>query len=160
RLDDVFEEVGGIISSSYSLTDREFPEHIVAARATASAMRMTGVRPHLGRLFEKAEDRPGGPAVVVLSYELWTTHFEADPRILGRTMKLDGVPHTIIGVMPPHYRLWGGELWVPIRLDWVRADRADRTCRIVAVLRRGVSERVANARLAALSGSLATQYGA
>ena len=115
RLTDVFEQVGAIVGTGFTTSDGEFPEHVDGARVTANGLRMTGVPPFLGRTFTDAEDRPGAPAVVVLSYEFWTSKYEGDRRALGRSITLDREPHTIIGVMPPHFGLWGGDLWVPLR---------------------------------------------
>ncbi|HTM26203.1 MAG TPA: ABC transporter permease [Vicinamibacterales bacterium] len=158
RLTDVLEDVGAIIGTGFTLTDGEFPEHVPGTRVTASGIRMTGVAPFLGRSFTDAEDRPGGPAIVVLSYEFWTRKFDGDRRVLGRTIKLDGEPHSIIGVMPPHYSLWGGDLWVPLRLDRLHVDRRARQYWIIAVMRRGVTQAMTDARLQALSNRMAAEY--
>jgi putative ABC transport system permease protein len=158
RLTDVFEAVGAIIGSGFTTTNGEFPEHVDATRVTANGIRMTGVPPLLGRSFTDEEDRPGGPAVAVLSYEFWKRQYSEDRSVLGRTITLDGRPYTIIGVMPPHYGLWGGELWVPMQLDRSQTDRGARQYWIEAVLRKGVAPAAANARLAALSAQFARDY--
>jgi putative ABC transport system permease protein len=158
RLADVFESVGAIIGTGFTTSDGEFPEHIDGTRVTASGMTMTGVPPLLGRTFTEAEDRPGGPAVVVLSDELWQRKYGADQGVLGRTLKLDGVPHTIIGVMPPHFSLWGGDAWVPLQLNRTDLNREARQYWIIAVLRQGVTQATADTRLRALSEQMARDY--
>ena len=158
RLAGVFEHVGAIIGTSFTLSDGEFPEHVDATRVTAGVIPMLGVAPLLGRTFTEAEDRPGAPRVVVLSDELWARKYERDPTVLGRTIKLDGEPCTIIGVMPPTYSLWGGELWVPLQLDRLHLDRGVRQYWIIAVLRRGITQATADARLGTLSEQLAKDY--
>ncbi len=60
-----------------------------------------GIRPLLGRTFVEEDDRPGAPAVLVLSYEFWRSHERADPNIVGRVYKMNDRPHTVIGVLPP-----------------------------------------------------------
>src|SRR5690242_14389074 len=98
RLTDVFESVGAIIGTGFTTSDGDFPEHVDGTRVTASGISMTGVAPFVGRTFMPGEDRPGGPAVVVLSYELWQRKYNGDRGVLGRTLTLDGIPHAIIGV--------------------------------------------------------------
>ena len=158
RLTDVFEHVGAIIGTGFTLRDGEFPEPIGGTSITAGVIPMLGVPPIIGRSFSEAEDRPGGPAVVVLSHELWMRKFDGDRTVAGRTLKLDGEPHTIIGVMPPRYSLWGGEVWVPLQLDRTHLNREARKYWIIAILRPGVTQAVADARLRTLSEQMAVDY--
>jgi putative ABC transport system permease protein len=160
RLDDVFEAVGAIRGDSFNLTGGEYPERILATRVSANGISMTRVAPILGRSFTDAEGRPGGAPVVVISSELWQRRFASDPNILGQVIRLDGVAYTVIGVMPAHYNLWGGELWIPLQMNPADSNRSDRRNWIVAVLRKGVTEERANARLAVLAKQLEQQSGA
>ncbi|MBA4158233.1 MAG: ABC transporter permease [Gemmatimonadetes bacterium] len=66
--------------------------------------RVAGIQPALGRGFTEDEQLPGGPAVVVIGDEAWRTRFGADPGVIGRPMEINGVPHTVVGVMPPGFR--------------------------------------------------------
>ncbi len=159
ELTELFENVGAIHGDSFTLGYGEFPERILGTHVTANAITMTHVKPILGRTFREDEDRPGGAAVVVLSYELWQRKFAGDLNICGQVIRLNSNPYTIVGVMPAHYGLWGGELWMPLQLNWADSNRADRQNWIVAVLRKGVSEEQANARLQTLSKQLEQQYG-
>jgi putative ABC transport system permease protein len=159
QLTDVFESVGAIHGDGFNLSFGEYPERIGGTHVSANAIAMIGVKPLLGRTFSEAEDRPGGPRVALLSYELWTRKFSSDPNILGRVIQLSSVSYTVVGVMPPYYGLWGGEVWIPLQLDWANPNRSDRQNWIVAVLRKGVTEKQANARLLALSRELEQQYG-
>jgi len=158
ELTELFEDVGAIHGDSFTLGYGEFPERILGTHVTANAITMTHVKPILGRTFREEEDRPGGPLVVILSYELWQRKFSGDPNICGQVIKLNSIPYTIVGVMPQYYGLWGGELWMPLQLNWADSNRADRQNWIIAVLREGVSEQQANARLQALSKQLEQQY--
>lgn len=159
-LTDIFEAVGAIHGDSFNLTGGDYPERILGTRVSSNGISMTGVAPILGRIFTEQEDRPGGPPVVVLSAELWKRRFASNPEILGQPIRLDGVAYTVIGVMPPHFDLWGGELWIPLQLNPSDSDRSERRSWIVAVLRKGITEQAANARLAVLSKQLEEQYGA
>ena len=99
------------------------------ARATDEALRVQGeyvdshylptlgIQPILGRTSSRAEDGDfGGARVVVVSYQLWQQMFNAESTALGRTLDIDGIPYTVIGVAPPAFRGLSGEatLWMPI----------------------------------------------
>jgi predicted permease len=159
QLDDIFEDVGAIHGDSFNLSSGEFPERLHGAFVTANAITMTHVPPILGRTFREDEDRPGGAPVVLLSYELWRDRFSADPKILGQTIRLNDVSCTVVGVMPATFELWSGQVWVPLQLDPANQNRSDRRNWIVAVLRKGVSEQQADARLRALSSQLKERFG-
>ena len=159
RLTEVFEHVGAVNSIPVALTDGEFPERIGCARLTANVIPMLGIPPALGRAFRADEDTPGAPPVAVLSYELWQSRYSGSRDILGQPIRLSGVEHTVIGVMPPHYELWGAGVWVPLRLDPADRDRANRRLWVVATRKPGVTQQQANARLTALAKSFERDYG-
>src|SRR5215813_13806971 len=74
-------------------------------RVSAGFFQTLGVRPLLGRLFEKGEDLPGAPPVLLLSYKYWQTHLGGDPRVVGRSFTMNDRAHTVVGVLPniPQY---------------------------------------------------------
>jgi putative ABC transport system permease protein len=80
-------------------------ERLPSVRVTSSLLPALRARPMLGRGFVPGEDALGGPHVAMLSWETWANHFGADSTIIGRTIALDGTPHTIIGVLPAGLRL-------------------------------------------------------
>jgi putative ABC transport system permease protein len=93
------------------------------AAITASGLRLTRVPPLLGRTFLDEDERPGAPPVLVIAYEQWQRQFNADARILGRTVRLGDTPHTIVGVMPEGFAfpiLHG--CWVPLGLTELDAN--------------------------------------
>lgn len=79
------------------------PERLNGQRVSAGYFRVLGVEPMLGRGFDDADDRPGGPDVVMLSYGLWRRRFGGDSAIVGRTVTLDGEPYRVAGVMPREF---------------------------------------------------------
>ena len=88
---------------------------------------LLGVRPALGRAFLPEEDRPGAPATAILAHGFWTSHFGADPKVLGRTVTLDGTPYEIVGVMPPEMRFpEKAQLWTAIGFVPSEEKRASR----------------------------------
>ena len=90
--------------------------HLVQQRVGAGFFEVLGVRPITGRTFTADEDRPGGPAAVVLSHRAWTTAFGADPGIVGRAVAVRGEPATVVGVMPDGFATGvRADLWTPLR---------------------------------------------
>ena len=85
-------------------------------RISARFFDVLGIRPVLGRAFSEEEDRPQGPDVVVLSYELWQSIFSGNPQVLGQTIRLKGGPYAVVGVMPPGVPdIMASDLWTPLR---------------------------------------------
>ena len=108
----------------YNLTGLAEPEQVSGVRVTASFFDVLGVPPLVGRTFRPEEEEPGSGLVVVLSHGLWVRKYGADRTIVGRPIQIDGLPHTVVGVMPASFRFqfWSGvrELWVPAR--WTPGD--------------------------------------
>jgi predicted permease len=88
-------------------------ERVTGLHVSRDYFRVFGVTPALGREFHDDEDQPGGARVVVLSDALWKRRFGADRAVLGRTLSLDGIGHTVIGVMPPGFEA-GVDVWATV----------------------------------------------
>jgi predicted permease len=91
----------------------------VVEYATATYLSVLGLQPSLGRWFEQSEERRGAPLVAVLGYQSWTRLFRADPSIIGRVIRMEGVPVTIVGVGPANHRGTldiglGTDFWLPV----------------------------------------------
>jgi putative ABC transport system permease protein len=154
-----FEEMAAFERIGYNLSTKDEPERVTAARVTATLFPLLGKAPILGRGFRPEEDGPGGPRVALLGHELWRRHFDGDPAVLGRTLKLDGVPHTVVGVMPagfafPEY----AEVWTPLGLEPGGAGRGDHRLDVVARLAPGATVEQAQAELDTIAATLARQY--
>jgi len=96
------------------------PENFYGVFLTGGAFNFLEVKPLIGRTIQPFDIGAGGdPApVVVLTYGFWQRFFSGDPRAIGRTITLDDVPRTIIGVMPPRFGWWTNEaFWLPLRMD-------------------------------------------
>src|SRR5215471_14191790 len=100
----VFESIGVYNFGSYNLTGGGEPERLQAIRASADLFAALRVRAALGRVFTNEEDKPGAPAVVVLSHELWQRRFGGDPKILNQSLTLNDRPYAVIGVLPQALR--------------------------------------------------------
>ena len=95
------------------------PQRIGSATITASIIPVLRVSPLVGRNFTDTEDAPRGPNVALISEGLWRSRFGADPRILGRTLEVNGRTREIVGVMPARFRFPTAEtqIWMPLQLD-------------------------------------------
>ena len=115
REDRLFQYLVPMSGASVNLAGADVPENVAAARVGADFFQLLGVPPALGRGFLPEEDRPGADAVVVLSDGLWRRRFGADPAIVGRDVRIDGVPRRVVGVTPRSldYALYDEELWIP-----------------------------------------------
>ncbi|MGH7679842.1 MAG: ABC transporter permease [Gemmatimonadaceae bacterium] len=88
------------------------------AEMSASGFRVARVNPLLGRYLLDEDERVGAPLVIVLGHEIWSGRFAADSTIVGKAVKIGGVPHTVVGVMPPGFA-WpiNYNMWLPLRLE-------------------------------------------
>jgi predicted permease len=140
---------GAYVRAAYNLSTDEEPERVLGTAMSASLAEVLGVAPVAGRSFTADEDRPSGPRVCVIGYELARRRFGGAPAALGRTLRLDAHLHTVVGVMPPGWAFPEyAEVWTPLRLAPGDRDRRDRRIDVVARLRDGVSVPQAADRLA------------
>jgi len=150
----VFEEMATFaILDPQTLSGEGTPEQIDVHLVSANFFPMLGVRPAMGRLFSEKEDMPQaagekesphGDRVVILSHGLWQRRFGGDLGILEKTIHIDGVGHTVIGVMPPGFRFneLSADAWVPLGLDPAKSYIAAGFgvfCRTLARLKAGVT---------------------
>ncbi|HTA23611.1 MAG TPA: ABC transporter permease [Terriglobales bacterium] len=99
-----FSQVAAYESAGFNLTGDGQPLRVNAAKVSASIFSLLGVSPELGRVFTSDEERYGASSSVVISHALWQHQYASDPSILGRTVKLDEKPFTVVGVMPASFR--------------------------------------------------------
>jgi predicted permease len=97
-----FASVGISAFDNFTLTGNGDPEQLNGQRIDATFLPTLGVMPALGRNFTPDEDTPNGPAVCIISHELWTTRFGGRPSLIGQTITLNGQSWEVVGVMPPH----------------------------------------------------------
>ncbi len=154
------EELAAFYSGTVNVTVGEQPERYDGAFMTASAFRVVGVQPFLGRTFTDEEARPGAPPLLVLGHHVWRDRFASDPGVLGRAVKVNGEEATIIGVMPEGFRFPQLEdLWVPLRLDPLALPRGEgSTVTPFGKLRSGVTPEQATAELSGIARRLAEAY--
>jgi predicted permease len=156
-----------------NLGGRAEPQQLNAMLASVNYFDVLGVKPYRGRTFLAEEDKkPGANSVVVLSYDLWTRHFGADPNAIGQTISLNATSYTIIGITPPNFKgtvsLGRPDvLWIPISMrDYVLTglvkdyenNRRFRWISMIGRLKPGVSLQQAQASLSTIAAVLEKEY--
>jgi putative ABC transport system permease protein len=132
--------------NTFGLTEKDRPQEVLGVRASGGFFAVWGVAPLLGRAFTAAEEKRGGPNVALLSYGFWRQRFGGDRGALGRVLQIDGVPTTIIGVLPDTLRFpFGGvQIWLPRPdevsfLSRLALEKGAGYLQVVARLRPGVT---------------------
>jgi putative ABC transport system permease protein len=144
---------------SLTISDGGEPERYVGAAVSWDMFPMLGIAPVHGRLFREDEDRVGAESVVLLSHGVWASRYQTDPAVLGRRILINGLPSTIIGVMPPDFEFPENQkLWIPLAPIAAATPRTERNLFVFARLAPGVSEESADAELTAISQRFAEQY--
>ena len=140
-------------------SDAAGPQRITRGSATWSLFPLLGVQPILGRTFSADEDQPGH-AVAVLSYGLWRSYFAGDPNVVGKTIRMNNRPSTIIGVLPDGFDFAGdNQVWIPLALDRNHPDsRGAHSWNVVGRLKAGVTMPQAAAEMKRFALQLAREY--
>jgi putative ABC transport system permease protein len=99
------EQVAIAIGGNYNLTSQGEPERVGTIRVSSNLLPMLGQTTALGRLFTSDEDSTGKPATALLSYGMWLRHFGADPKMIGKSVTLNGIPYEVVGIMPRAFSL-------------------------------------------------------
>ena len=152
----VFSDVMATGPGSVLLTGEFAPETLRGIRLSGNAFNFLGVPPLFGRTIQPSDIRPAGEPepVTVLSFRRWQKLFGSDTNILGKTLRLDDQPHTIIGVMPPRFGWWTDDgVWLPLGID----SREQRGVFPITRLKPGVSASVAEQQLHSLQLQLAKE---
>jgi len=156
----VFEYMAAQTGGSVTLTGINEPVQLRGSLVSPHYFDIFGVKPVLGRTFAADEDQLGKERVAVLSHALWDSQFGADPNVVGRTILLDGQPHTVIGVLPA-----GGafdrafsQIWRPLAFEPQNMTRNFHWFGAFAKLKRGVTLKQATAQMDAIGARIARDY--
>jgi predicted permease len=156
-----FEEFAAFTFQSAALTGLDVPSRILTAQATRNLLDVWGITPQMGRTFAAGEDTPGRERVVVVSHAFWQSQLAGAGNTIGKTISIDGRPHTIVGVLPADAGrgiFKSVDAITPIVLDRERNRRDDRRLYVTGVLKPGVEIEQAEADLAAVARQLQTDY--
>lgn len=147
--------------ANYNLTGDGEPERLLAARVAANLFPLLRVRPALGRGITEDENQPGQDHVVILSHGLWQRRYAGDPNIVGKTIRLENVPHTVVGVMRPEFQYPTRDVQIWTALTINPSDFQTRTGYghfAVARLKRGVTLQQAQTEVNVISTRLAQEH--
>ena len=155
-----FEHIGLYRWWSTNLTGIEPPERVQGFLVSANFFDVVGMKPAIGRGFAADEDQPGKDAVAILTHGLWQRRFASDPNITNKTIALNGVRRTIIGVLPPDLKFPpGAEVLAPLTITPELArNRTNHSYLAVGRLKNGVSLESAQVELGAIAQRLEQQY--
>jgi predicted permease len=125
---DILAHMGAFSGISYNLAGKDVPERMAGGKVNYDLFPVLGVQPVLGRGFAAQEDHPGAGGFVILSHALWQTRFESSNSILGKAVTLDGVPYTVVGVMPRGFHVLSDKelFWVPLQMETTNAQASAR----------------------------------
>ena len=137
------------------------PERVPAALASKEFLPALGIKPIVGRNFLPEEDRPGGPPAVLIGNALWQRRFHSDPAAIGRTLTVDGIPRTVVGVVPHELgEMVHADLWLPTAINPNDPERQNHNYGIVARLKPGVTAAQARAEMTVIARRLERAYPA
>jgi putative ABC transport system permease protein len=156
----VFEYMAAQTGGSVTLTGVTEPVRLRGSRVSPHYFDIFGIQATLGRTFAADEDQLGKEHVAVLSHALWVSQFGADPGVIGRSIILDGVRHTVVGVLPA-----GGafdrafsQIWRPLAFEPENMTRNFHWFGALAKLKRGVTLKQASAQMDAIGARIAQDY--
>jgi putative ABC transport system permease protein len=156
-----FENVAAVTNSTplLNLKTSGDPEQIPSQAVTSAFFSTLGIRPLVGREFRRDEEQWHGPHVAILTYGLWQRRFGGDPKVVGGPLTINGVPYTIVGVVPAFFNFLGSaELFTPVQPNPVPEMRAARIFIMIGRLRAGVDAVRAQDELDVLAGGLRAAY--
>src|SRR6185503_8003731 len=148
----------------YAFAGSAEPLNVPSVRATPNIFTLLGVNPMLGRAFLAEEGVTGADRVAVLSRAFWERHYGGSPGAIGRTIQLDAVPYTIVGVMPAEFDFPPSgniDIWTPLSFDPNDAhgrSRRARSLNVVGRLADGASSEQAQREMTVVASRLATSY--
>jgi hypothetical protein len=155
-----FEALGAFRSGEHNLRPRGGPASpAMGAEVTASTFGLLGAVPLMGRTIDRADERPGSAEVVVVGYDLWRGRLAGDPDVVGSTLDIGGVPHTVVGVMPEGFLFPARqELWLPLREELVVEPAQGRPLQVFGRLADGASAEDAHTEVAASASRIALEH--
>jgi putative ABC transport system permease protein len=156
-----FQRLGGYVFRSGNLTEQNETQRVAVTYVTEGVFELLGYQPLLGRAFRREDEAPGSQRVAVLGYDMWQQRYGGDANILGRAIRVDDNPVTVVGVMPPDFRLpedfsvrQFGQLWLPARIDPANPNFGSHYLRPIARLKLGVRTEQAFAEVSSVFAQL------
>ncbi|HWC97667.1 MAG TPA: ABC transporter permease [Candidatus Sulfopaludibacter sp.] len=145
-------------SPGVNMGNGDRPQQVKGLAVSSEFFDVFGVRPLQGRVFTASEDVPKGPALAVISYRLWQTHFGGDPQMVGRAIPLNGAPVTVVGILPANFESDpAADLWTPLQAD-PNSTNQGHYLSAAARLKPGVTLEAAQAEMKVLAGQFRRAY--
>lgn len=156
----VFDPMAAENGGQMTLTGPGEPVQLRTEHVSAPYFGIFGTRAVLGRTFAADEDQPGKGHVVILSHAIWESRFGADPKLIGRTIRLDGEPYTVIGVLPEggSYDRSFAQIWTPLVFKPENMTRNFHWFASLAKLKPGVTLEAARKQMDAIGARIAHDY--
>jgi putative ABC transport system permease protein len=157
----VFEELVTYNQQHFNLTEGDQPERLTGSRVTTNFFKALDVKAERGRTFLPEEGLEGRSAVVLVKHSLWQRRFGSDPALVGKTISLDGRPHTVVGIMPQDFEfpMNGSELWAPMAFSQKEAtNHYSHYLQVFGLLKPGATLEQARAEMGAIAARQQEQY--
>lgn len=160
RVQDSFSVLAAFHEHPVILADDELPGRYDVAYMTASGFDVTQVQAHIGRTLMPADAQPGAPPVIVLGYDVWLNRYNGDPAIVGESIRVNGEPTTVVGVMPAGFEFpLNQNVWLPLQIDLTQLERGEGfAVQAFGRLKPGVTLEQARAEFASIAAALAERY--
>src|SRR5262249_46268061 len=160
RDSDIFAGLAAFDTDVSLITDTDQPQKIKGYALVEGSFQVLGIEPLLGRLPTPDEEHNQAARVILLRYDLWRSRFQADPKVVGSTIRLNGGEFRIIGVLPPRFILFNREFEYLTTLPFASrsAGPSNRGLRVMARLKPGMPVQEAQSRAAAFSREMAARH--
>ncbi len=154
-----FQTVAAVGFSNYTLSGAGEAEQLSGNRISPALTRVLGIAPLFGRAFADEEEKPGAAPVAMIGEGVWKRRFGSDPSIVGRTLTLNGIATTVVGIAPASLNLIsGGEVYTPLTIDPASEIRLNHVIFVVGRLRPGVTIAQAQAEMDGIARSVGQEY--
>src|SRR6185436_8464472 len=152
--------VGIYTGNSFNLASGDVAEWGPGGTVSWTMFRTLGVAPALGRDFNEDEDRVGSPKTIMLSDRIWRDRFDARRDVVGQSIMVNGVRHTVIGVMPPGFEFPAASgAWTTMQSDPLN-NRGNHSWQVIGRLKPGATVQQVQSDIARIAAGLSTQYPA
>jgi predicted permease len=162
ELNQSFSVIGAFTIGEVNFADLDRPRRVRRATVNAELLEALAVQPERGRWFRRDETRANGPALVILSHELWLSAFGAREDLVGRVIEIDGLTREVVGIMPAGFDLMDNrvQVWLPLQLaPALRQFRESHFLNVLGRLKDDVTTEQAEAELASLVASWGARAG-
>ncbi|MEE8524251.1 MAG: ABC transporter permease [Thermoanaerobaculia bacterium] len=155
-----FEGLAGFTGGTVNLSDEGLPDRYTGAWISANFLDLVRVEPAIGRGFSAEHEQPGAESVILLSHHVWKKRYGGDPDIVGKTVRANAEPTTVLGVLPEGFRFPILEdVWLPLQLETAELERGEgTTLEVFGRLKDGVTLDRAAMEIATIAKRLEQEY--